>query len=365
MGTASATGSAPQLDPQLGQRVTETVDKIIQRGLLGLGYISLDDSEIGATPKDVIYARDTMKVYHYRTSVAEVYRVPLLFVTSLVSKPYILDLTPGQSLVEFLVQRGFDTYLIDWGVPRREDRGLRLEDYVLDRIPAAIRAVQEESGEDDVNMVGYCLGGTMAAMYGALSPEGPVRNYAFLSTPVDFWRMGFFSTWTDRRYFDVDQLVDSLGNVPGELLFTAFDMLRPAGRVAGQVRLWDRMRDDEYVRAFILVDRWAADQIPFPGECFRQITKELLWENKLLHGELELGGRRVDLQRFTAPMVHVTAEHDHIVPKDASTDLSSAVGSSDRQDVVLKGGHASLVAGGNAKYRLWPRLEQWLAVRST
>ncbi|MDA1004585.1 MAG: hypothetical protein O3B31_14770 [Chloroflexi bacterium] len=124
-----------------------------------------------------------------------------------------------------------------------------------------------------------------------------------------------FSTWTDRRYFDVDRVVDTLGNVPGELIFVSFDMLKPAGRVAGQLRLLERARDDKFVRAFMLVDRWAADQIPFPGECFRQVTKELFWENKLLRGELELGGHRIDLSSITQPMIHITAEHDHTSPR--------------------------------------------------
>jgi polyhydroxyalkanoate synthase len=141
-------------------------------------------------------------------------------------------------------------------------------------------------------------------------------------------------------------------------------MLRPAGRAAGQMRLIERARDEKFVRAFMLVDRWASDQVPFPGECFRQMTKELFWENKLMRGELVLGGRRIDLATITGPMVHVTAEHDHVVPAAASIDLSTALGSTDCQDIVLKGGHASLVAGGNAKYRLWPQLEKWLAKRS-
>ncbi|MEX2229480.1 MAG: alpha/beta fold hydrolase [Dehalococcoidia bacterium] len=350
--------------PTIAEQVQAEVDRAIRRGALHVPPITLSDQSVGVTAKDVVYSVGTTRLYHYRPRVDEVYRVPVLVVTSLVSKPYILDLTPGQSLVEFLLDRGFDVFLVDWGVPRHEDRTLRLEDYVLERIPACVERVHEITGEPDVTILGYCLGGTLSAMYGAAFTDAPVRNWAFLTTPVDFTRMGMFSTWSDRRYFDVDRVVDTLGNVPGELIFMSFDMLKPAGRVAGQLRLIERARDDKFVRAFMLVDRWAADQIPFPGECFRQITKELFWENKLLRGELELGGRRIDLKAITQPMLHITAEHDHIVPAAASVDLSSAVGSTDCEDVVLRGGHASLVAGGNAKYRLWPQLERWLATRS-
>lgn len=351
-------------DPTIADRVQSEVERALRRGALRLPPITLSNEAVGVTPKEIVYTDGTARLYHYLPRADEVYRIPLLVVTSLVSKPYTLDLAPGQSLVEFLLDRGFDVFLIDWGVPRQEDRSLRLEDFVLDRIPACVERVREITGESEISILGYCLGGTLSAMYGAAFPDAPIRNFAFLTTPIDFTRIGMFSTWTDRRYFDVDRVVDTLGNVPGELIFVSFDMLKPAGRVAGQLRLHERSRDDKFVRAFMLVDRWAADQIPFPGECFRQVTKELFWENKLLRGELELGGHRIDLSSITQPMIHITAEHDHIVPAAASIDLSSAVGSEDHSDIVLKGGHASLVAGGNANYRLWPQLENRLAVRS-
>jgi polyhydroxyalkanoate synthase subunit PhaC len=141
-------------------------------------------------------------------------------------------------------------------------------------------------------------------------------------------------------------------------------MLRPAQRLAGQVRLWDNMWNDEFVRSYRMFDRWAADQIPFPGECFRQTVKELMWENRLYKNELMLGGRPVDLSRVTVPFLHVMAEHDHIVPFESARELVGRVGSADKRDIVLKGGHVSLVAGPSAVRRLWPTLERWLAERS-
>ncbi len=141
-------------------------------------------------------------------------------------------------------------------------------------------------------------------------------------------------------------------------------MLRPASRVAGQVRLWDNMWNDEFVRSFRMVDRWAADQIPFPGECFRQFVKDLMWENKLVNDTLELQGRPVRLGDIKVPLVHITGQHDHIVPYDSAKALVPMAGSEDKRDIALKGGHVSLVAGGNAMYRLWPQVDGWLAGRS-
>ncbi|GIW13230.1 MAG: poly-beta-hydroxybutyrate polymerase [Tepidiforma sp.] len=356
--------TAPAGDASIEVRVRTEIERAIQRSIKGLEYISTGDPAVGLTPKDVIHSRGTLKLYHYRPQADEVYRVPVLLVMSLVSKPYILDLAPGQSLVEFLVKRGFDVYMIDWGVPRPEDARLRLEDYVLDFIPDCVERVLEDSGERELSIVGYCMGGQLSTMYAALHPGGPLKNLACFTTPVDSDGMVLFKRWLDPRYFDVDRVVDTLGNVPPELIYASFDMLKPAQRVAKNIQLWDNLWNDDFVRSYRLFERWASDQIPFPGECFRQFTKQFMWENRMVRNELEIGGRRVELGQVRVPFLHVVAEHDHIVPYESARPLVPLVGSEDKREVMLKGGHVSLVAGGNAIYRLWPQLESWLAERS-
>src|SRR6266436_6232432 len=162
--------------------------------------------------------------------------------------------------------------------------------------------------------------------------------------------MKLFSNFADRRYFDVDLLVDSIGNVPPEMILSSFEMLRPASRAASQVQLWDNIWNDEYVKSFRMFDRWATDTLPLAGEYFRTITKDLMWENKLYDGTMSVGGHAADLA--------------NIVPYDAAKHLIPKVGSSDKEEVMLKGGHVSLVAGANAIKRLWPKLDNWLGGRS-
>lgn len=356
--------TAPAGDTSIEARVREEIERAIQRSIKGLEYIATGDPAVGLTPKDVIHARGTLRLYHYRPQADEVYRVPVLLVMSLVSKPYILDLAPGQSLVEFLVKRGFDVYMIDWGVPRPEDARLRLVDYVLDFIPDCVERVLDDSGERELSIVGYCMGGQLSTMYAALHPKGPLKNLACFTTPVDSDGMVLFKRWLDPRYFDVDRVVDTLGNVPPELIYASFDMLKPAQRVAKNIQLWDNLWNDDFVRSYRLFERWASDQIPFPGETFREFTKQFMWENRMVRNELEVGGRRVDLGEVRVPFLHVVAEHDHIVPYPSARPLVPLIGSDDKREVMLKGGHVSLVAGGNAIYRLWPQLESWLAERS-
>ncbi|HEY6417616.1 MAG TPA: alpha/beta fold hydrolase [Candidatus Binataceae bacterium] len=356
--------AAVAAEPSIGERVRDAVQRTIQRNIKGLNYLISDDPALGLTPKDTIYKRGTLALYHYRPLAKEVYRVPVLFVMSLVSKSYILDLAPGQSFIEFLLKQGYDVYLIDWGVPRPEDSQLRLDDYVVDFIPDCISRILADSGEPDLSIIGYCMGGMLALMYAALHPKGPLKNLVCLTTPVNFEGMKLMRQWTDQRYFDLDRIVDTLGNVPPELIFASFDMLRSAARIASQIRLWDNMWNDDFVKSFRMFDRWAADQIPFPGECFRQTTKELMWDNKLIKNELVLGGRRVDLKQIAVSFLAVMAEHDHIVPYESAKELLALISSTDKRDIILKGGHVSLVAGPNAVRRLWPQLDSWLSERS-
>ena len=245
------------------------------------------------------------------------------------------------------------------------ERTLSLENYVLDFVGGAVARVAEETGEPDVSVVGYCFGGVLSLLWAALEGDGVLANLATFTTPVDFHRMDLFQSWADRRFFDVDRLVDTLGNVPGEMLYASFDMLRPAARAAGNVRLYDNLWDDAYVKSFRMFERWNTDTLPLAGEYFRQTTKMLMWDNRLLDGTMDVGGRRIDLSRIAAPFLHLAAEHDHIVPREASAALIDMVGSKDKREVVLKGGHVSLVAGPNAVKRMWPTLARWLAERST
>jgi polyhydroxyalkanoate synthase len=158
--------------------------------------------------------------------------------------------------------------------------------------------------------------------------------------------------------------VETFGNCPPELIYSGFDMLRPAARLAGQVRLWDNMWNDEFVKSYRMFDRWGVDALALPGGYFRQVVRELFWENRLMRNELVLRGHKVDLGRITVPFLHVVAEHDHIVPREASKPLIGLVGSEEKEEIVLKGGHVSIAAGGNAVRRMWPAVDRFLAGRS-
>ena len=342
----------------------EAIRVAIQRSRAGVPALSDLDLEVAVTPKDVVHTNGTLRLYHYHSVREEVYRTPVIVIPSLVSRAYILDLAKGQSLVEYLVGAGFDVYLVDWGTPRREHSGMRLEDYVLRLIPECIEEIVGETGERSISMVGYCMGGQLACMYAATHRDGPLKNLICLTTPVNSEGMHLFREWTAPEHFDLDKVVKELGNIPPELMSASLQALRPLQRPAGQLRLLDKVEDSRFVEGFLRLDRWAADQIPFPGETARQFIVDFLRENKLVRNQMELGGRLVDLSAVRVPFLHVAAEHDHIVPRASSQDLMGLIGSGDKKEIVLKGGHVSMVAGPSAVHRLWPQLDAWLCARS-
>jgi polyhydroxyalkanoate synthase len=362
MGTSTAIAAPEQ---SLIERLRSEVERAIQRNLKGFEFLGSQAPPVGPTPKTLLHRNGTLSLYHYRATASEVYRVPILLVMATTNKAYIFDLGPGQSLIEFLLARGYDVYVMDWNAPTDAERKLKLEDYTLAFIPECVRRVQKGSGVEDVTVIGYCMGGVLATIYAALHADGPLKNLVCFTTPIDFKKMALWQTWADKKHFDVDRLVDSVGNIQPDFIIGAFDMLRPATVVGGKMKLWDNLWNDDYVKSYRMMDRWTAETLPLPGEYFRQVVKELLRKNGLCDGGLRIGGRLVDLRQIEAPLLHVIAANDHIVPPACAAPLVACAGSRDKEEMLLPGGHVSLVAGPNAVKRMWPKLDQWLGRRST
>jgi polyhydroxyalkanoate synthase len=354
-----------KVDPVLN-RLTEEVQRSFQRIVKGVDYLTSPEPKVGLTPKDVLYVRGTQRLARYRPQSDEVYRVPLLIVVAPSNRSYFIDMVPGQSMVEFLLQRGFDVFLLDWLDPSRAESKLKLDDYVTRFIPDAVRRVLKETDQEEISVLGYCAGGLMTACYAALNADGPLKNLVCLTTPIDFEHMTLHRNLVDPRYFDIDTYIDSLNgeNVPGEAFYQGSALLRPVTPIADQIRLWDNMLNDQYIKQHRMFDRWVKDPIALPAEYMRQFMKELLVANKLVSGNLPLGGRKVRLGDIEASLLHAIAEHDHLTPRGATKPLVEQAGSKDKEEYMVKGGHISVATGPRAAHRLWPKLENWLGSRS-
>ncbi|XOV86159.1 MAG: PHA/PHB synthase family protein [Pseudomonadota bacterium] len=352
------------VDNELVGQMRELVDKTIQRTVKGVQFLRAGKADVGLTPKDLVYDKGTLKLYHYHPMEDEIYRIPVILVMATTNKGYLFDLLPGQSMIEFLLKNGYDVFMVDWDPPLPSERGLGLADYTQDFLPACVDKVMEITGEQDVNIIGYCMGGVLSLIYAATHLDGPLRNLACLTTPVNWHEMGLFRLWSDERYLDVDKLVDTLGIVPADFIERSFEMLRPAQRTAGRLRVWNEMWNDDFVRSYRAFERWGNETLPLAGEYYRETTRELMWGNKLYTGDLVVDGKPANLADITIPIMTVMAEHDHIAQIEATKPLLDLVGSTDKTEVVLKGGHVSLIAGPNAVKRMWPALNAWLGERS-
>jgi polyhydroxyalkanoate synthase len=327
------------------------------------------DVPVGLTPKETVWTLNKAKLYRYVPTKPpeERYPVPLLLVYALINKPFIFDLAPGRSFIEYMVQQGFDMYLLDWGVPGPEDKETRFDDYVTEYLSRAVRKMVRVSGAQEISMLGYCIGATLTVVYAALYPNAPIRNIILLTAPIDFSSRpeGSMAMWLEEGRLDVDKAVNSLGNIPGELIRHWAKMLKPVENFVGvYVNLWKQMGDQAAVRGWQAINRWVEDVIPFAGEAFRQFVKEYLRENQLIKGEHEINGQRVDLSNIQAPLLNIVAKYDHIVSQAQAESIMDLVSSTDKELNVIPSTHVGIMASRKAKHKLWPEVVAWLGERS-
>ena len=327
-------------------------------------------AEIAQTPKELIWTLNKAKLYRYVPMVPPEKRhpVPLLLVFALMNRPYILDLRPGHSFVEFMVQQGYDVYLLDWGEPGPEDKNLKFDDYVLDYMPRAIRKLKAASGVEEFSMLGWCIGAILTTSYAALRADDGLRNLILLTAPLDYSdKEGItFARWVDERFFDVDKVLAAFGNMPGELIDYGAKALKPVDNyVLNYLKLWDHLDRPNVVEAWQAMNTWVTDNIPLAGGAFRQLIVDLYRNNLLIKNEWVLRGERVDLNRIKANLLTVIAAGDHITPPCQSRAIMDLVSSKDKELFNIPGGHIGIMAGSAAHRNTWPHIEGWLGPRST
>jgi len=337
-------------------------------------FLKTPDFSVGTTPSEMIFHEDKMKLIHYIPTVKKTHPVPILIVYALVNRYYILDLQPDKSVIKKLLDEGFDVYVIDWGYPSGVDMYLTLDDYVNGYINNAVDTITERSGLDKITLLGVCQGGTFSVMYAALHPE-KVKNLVTLVAPVDFDAdKGILNIWA--KSLDIDKIVDYYGIVPGDFLNSGFLMLDPFRLMIDKyVGMFDRieckpedtacqLRNEDYVKNFLRMEKWIFDSPDQAGETFRQFMKDCYQKNLLIKNELMLNGKKINLKNINMPLLNVMAEFDHLVPNDSSKPLSDAVSSSDRETLVFPTGHIGIFVGSKSQKEVCPKIAAWLKPRS-
>jgi polyhydroxyalkanoate synthase subunit PhaC len=355
----------PSSGSDLLARVNVDIERSLLRARNGLRYMrGTHRPQLGVTPKEVVWRRDKAQLWRYRRATRPRYAQPVVFVTSLVSRSYILDLLPGSSSVEFLRDQGFDVFMLDWGVADELDAGNSFETYVDEYLPRAVRAVLRETGADAVTLVGYCLGAVLAFLYAA-AHDAPVRNLVLLATPLDMAQMGPMVAALIEGRMEPEQLIDETGNVPADVLYSGFFMMAPTTVVAQNATLLQNLWNDEFVKGFQAVGQWTRDQVPFPGAAFRQVVHDLIRGNALMSGRWRLGGREIDFTATDAAVLNVMASADRVVPRAASEPVAGLVGRPERrEELIVPGGHATFGTGRSAFKHTLPGLAAWIGAHS-
>ncbi|KAF1710609.1 class III poly(R)-hydroxyalkanoic acid synthase subunit PhaC [Pseudoxanthomonas kalamensis DSM 18571] len=323
----------------------------------------VEDVHYGATEKQEVWRDGKVVLYRFVGEREPTAKVPLLIAYALVNRPYMVDLQSDRSLVKGLLAQGEDVYIIDWGYPDRSDRYLELGDYINRFIDGAIDHLRQSSGQDAVNLLGICQGGAFSLCYAALHPE-KVRNLITMVTPVDFHTAdNMLSNWTQEM--DVDLFVDTLGNVPADLMNASYLMLKPFRlNLQKYVGLMDILDDTHAVEDFLRMEKWIFDSPDLAGEAFRQFIKQFYQANGFVNGCIRIDDEAVDLGFVDMPVLNIFAEQDHLVPPDASRAMQKLVGTRDYTELSFRGGHIGIYVSSRAQREVPTAIHDWLAKRS-
>ena len=320
-------------------------------------------AKIGETPYEIVYTEDRLRLKHYRPT-RQIIKTPLLLVYALINRETMLDLEPQRSVIRSMLRGGVEIYMVDWGAPTRKDRFLTIDDHVNGYMDRLVDVVCRRHRITKVNMMGVCMGGTFAVMYSSLHPD-KIKNLITSVTPVQFdTNKGLLHRWM--RDIDVDGLVDAMGNIPGDFLNMAFLMLNPARLVIEKYKnFFDHLDDAPFLKTFLRMEKWIFDSPDVPGETFRQYAKDCYQRNLLIQNKMELGGKKVDLNRITMPVLNFYAQDDHLVPPEASIPLIENIGSRDGENVSIPTGHIGIYVSSRAQREFVPHIVRWLRARET
>ena len=333
----------------------------------------MESVDVGQTPSNVVYEENKLELLHYDAEAAgievpdkEKEDVPILIVYALINRPYILDLQEERSVVRRLLEAGHDVYLIDWNEPSRLDQHLTLDDYVNRYMDNCVDVVRDRSGQDAINILGYCMGGTMSVMYTALHKE-KVNTLGLMAAGLCFDHTGgVLEEWGSEEYYSPQDVVDTFGNVPADMLDIGFALMDPVENyVTKYIRFAENMENEGFVENFGRMEQWLGDGIDVAGEAYVQFLEDVYQDNKLYRNELELDGKHVDLDNIDMPVLQLMGEYDHLIPPEASKPFNDVIASDDTRTIEFSTGHIGLSVSSSTHADLWPEVAEWYSERST
>lgn len=374
----------PALRPTLRQRARHILGNARDRLLH-----STEMSQAGLTPYDVIHDDGLVALRHYRPlSDASIevdgqglpvtrqrQRVPLVIVPPLAVNMLIYDLFPQRSLVKYLLARGFDVYLIDWGTPTLRHAHYNLNTYVVELMPDLLARVRAHSGEQDLSLHGWSMGGILALCYCGLHDDRHIRNLVVLGAPVNSHASGalgkvyqFVSAragWVrEHTGFRIHNLNPRLLYTPGWVNTIGFKLTNPVGSVMGYWDLVRRLGDRDFVVEHATNAAFLDRMVAYTGGIVQDMMVRIWIDNEMADGRMPVGDREARLDRVQANLLAFAGKSDTMVTRDALVTLMDLVNSDDRSFHVIPGGHMGILSGSKAPGTAWQMTADWLAERS-
>jgi polyhydroxyalkanoate synthase len=327
--------------------------------------LEIETIDVGQTPSEVVYEENKLELLHYESRTEEQNEVPILVVYALINQPYILDLQPDRSVIRHLLDAGHDVYMIDWNEPSRLDQHLSLHDYVNRYIENCVDVVCDRSGQEKINLLGYCMGGTMSTIYSALNPE-KVNALGLMAAGLCFDRTGgTLEDWGSAEYYDPQDVVDTYGNVPASMLDDGFALMDPVDNyVTKYITLYENLDSDAFVQNFSRMERWLDEGIDLAGQAYVEFLEKIYQNNELYRNVLEINGENVDIDNVDMPMLQILGEYDHLIPPEASKPFNEVVGSDDVTTIEYPTGHIGMSVSSSTHEDVWPQVADWFWEKS-
>jgi polyhydroxyalkanoate synthase len=270
---------------------------------------------VARTPGKVVYRNRLMELIQYEPATPAVNKEPLLIVPSWIMKYYILDLTPDDSLVRFLVGQGHTVFMVSWHNPGPDDRDLSMDDYVELGVLEALKAVQSLRPHVGIHAAGYCLGGTLLAIAAALlgaRHQHPLKTVSLLAAQVDFEQPGELGLFMDESQIAfLEDLMAERGFLDGREMAGAFQLINSKDLV------WSKLVHEYLMGAqtpMTALRAWNADATRMPARMHSEYLRRLYLDNELAEGDYTVRGEHVSLDRIRVPLFVAATERDHVSP---------------------------------------------------
>jgi polyhydroxyalkanoate synthase subunit PhaC len=273
---------------------------------------------LAVSPGKVVFQNDLFQLIQYTPTTATVHEVPLLIVPPWINKFYILDLTQPKSFIRYVVSQGFTVFVVSWVNPDERLKDKTFEDYMREGVLSATDAAMRESGQSKLNVVGYCVGGTLLAStlaYLAARGHDPYVSATFLTTQVDFTKAGDLKLFIDEEQLKaVADTMAKKGYLEGSSMASVFNLLRPKDLIWPYV-INNYMMGRKPMPFDLLY--WNQDSTRMPAANHNFYLREFYHDNKFAKGQLTLANTRLDLKKVTLPVYHLAAREDHIAPAES------------------------------------------------